>query len=121
MNFAKVLLLTETWLDTDINNVNINNYLFVSSPRIIGRGVGVGIYINNSVKYNVKAKSIDHILSGDNIDYILIKLTEHYVALCCMYCSPLTKQHDIIALLKNLKSCTNKSHFVAGGNLLLIC
>ena len=54
LKFPKVILLSETWLDANINLVNMHDYSFVSSPSRYGRGGGVGAYLHNSVQYCVK-------------------------------------------------------------------
>ena len=117
LKFPKLILLSETWLDANINLVNMQDYSFVSSPSRHGRGGSVGGYLNNSVQYFVMVKSCDR---GDNqaFDFIVIELIEYKVEICCMYCPPGSKSVDIFNVVEQLKSRINlKFQFIVGGDL----
>ena len=45
LNFPRVVFLSETWLSSDIDLINITNYSFTSSYGKNRRGGGVGIYV----------------------------------------------------------------------------
>ena len=113
--FPKVILLSETWLDPNINLVNIQDYSFVSSHGN-GRGGGVSVYLHNSVQYCVRVKSCDR---GDNqaFDFIVIELIEYKVGICYMYCPPGSKSVDIFNTVEKLKSRINsKFQFIVRGD-----
>ena len=48
LKFPKVFLLLETWLDANIDLVNLQDYSFVSS-HWHGRSGGARVYLHNSV------------------------------------------------------------------------
>ena len=48
LKFPKVFLLLETWLDANIDLVNLQDYSFVSS-HWHGRSGGASVYLHNSV------------------------------------------------------------------------
>ena len=112
----KALLLAETWLTTNSPLLNIDNYHFLSSPRVCGSGGGVAMYVHNSLQYIVKDRSCDHPIST-NIDYLLVELTKINITLCCIYCPPKTKLNDINRTLAQLKtnSCA-QSKLIIGGD-----
>ena len=94
-------MLTETWLTNTSLPHNIVNYSFLSSLRLKSRGDGVGMFVNNSLRYVIMDRSCDH-LPTNNIDYLLIKLQNTSITLCCMYCSPYTKLDHVIAQLEHV-------------------
>ena len=112
----KALLLTETWLTTNSPLLNIDNYHFLSSPRVCSSEGGVAMYVHNSLQYIVKDRSCDHPISK-NIDYLLVELTKSNITLCCIYCPPKTKLNDINRTLEQLKtnSCA-QSKLIIGGD-----
>jgi hypothetical protein len=61
LGFPKALLVSETWLDLNTTISAVTNCSFISSPRLSGRGGGVGIFISNSIQYSVTVKSSDSI------------------------------------------------------------
>ena len=88
LKYPKLIMLPETWLRMNSPFPNIDNYTFISSPRISNtHGSGVGIYIHKSLKFIIKSKSSDQ----DNrhyCDYIIIELYEPKLPLCSLYCFP---------------------------------
>ena len=112
----KELLQTETWLTTNSPLLNIDNYHFLSSPRVCDSGGGVAMYVHNSLQYIVKDRSCDHPIST-NIDYLLVELTKINITLCCIYYPSRTKLNDINRTLEQLKtnSCA-QSKLIIGGD-----
>ena len=84
LDLPKDVVITETWLTSDTSLTNITGYSFLSSPRTFGRGGGAGVYVYDSIKYCVKAKSCE--MNADcNIDYLLLELIENKLALYMLY------------------------------------
>jgi len=49
----EILAVTETWLDgSEPITPNIQGYNFISKPRALGRGGGVGIFINSDIHFH---------------------------------------------------------------------
>lgn len=116
LSYPKALMLTETWLRADGYLVSVHGYSFVSSPRVSGPGGGVGIYLHDTVHYQIISKSSNHNFTN-NIDYILITLSQFNVAICCMYCPPQTKLIDIMHAISALKEqVDHKFRFVVTGD-----
>ena len=88
LDYPKVLLITETWLNNDTGLLNIPNYTLLSSHRTTGHGGGVGAYVDDSVAYTIKCKSSDSSVRLNNIDYLMLVLGDYKLAICCMYCPP---------------------------------
>ena len=88
LNSPKALVVTETWLKADSFLANVLNYSFVSSYRVSGSRRSLGMYLHDIVYYQVINKSCNY---TNNIDYILIALSQFNVAICYMYCLPQTK------------------------------
>ena len=92
LNLPKVVLLSETWLNETNALADIANSSFIWSPRIFGRGEGVGAYISSNLRYHVIVKSsLDSVPLKTNIDFLLLELTSVNIALCCLYCPSKTK------------------------------
>ena len=95
---------------------NITGYFLLSSPRTFGRGGGVGVYVHDSIKYCVKAKSCE--MNADcSIDYLLLELIEHKLALCCMSCPPRSIVENIASTIESFKRLvSNKYNLIVGGD-----
>ena len=116
LNFPKVVLLSETWLSSDIDLINITNNSFISSYRKNRHGGGVGMHVHNDVKYCIKVRSCD-LNTISKIDYILLELLTFKIAVCCAYCPPGTKTDNIINLIEHIKGTVDpKSQIVFGGD-----
>ncbi len=112
----KVLMLTETWLTLDSALLEIPDYTFVSSPRLLSRGGGVGAYIHKSLPYVIKDTSCNTNFQCHNIDFLLIELLNN-ISICCIYCPPNSKVVDIIAVVEHMKSLLNsRSSLIIGGD-----
>jgi hypothetical protein len=113
-----ILALTETWMhNDDCSFINIPNYTFISSPRIIGQGGGVGIFINDCINYKTKIRSSDcKVTNSSNIDYILLELPDLKIGLCCLYCPPKSKLHEIIFILDYIKTCCKNLNLIVVGD-----
>jgi hypothetical protein len=108
LDFPKIVMLSETWINANSPPTDIDNYIFVSSPRsTTSMGGGVGIYVHNSITFSVKTRSCDQ-PNPLNIDYILIHLAKTNIFICCLYCPPKCKLQDIILLIESLRSLTNQ-------------
>ena len=79
--------------------------------------IHIRIYINIYIYINLY---IDGKFLNTKIDYILVELTEYSVALCCIYCPPLSKVQDIITVLEYLKLCCNTLNLVVHYNFNLL-
>lgn len=116
LGFPKVLLITETWLSPTSPLQNIANYHFVSSPRISGRGGGVGMYIHNSLQYNITYKSSNHPGQFKNIDYLLIELLHSNISLACIY-NPDKNLSNLISSIEHIKSLLHPAaRLIIGGD-----
>ncbi len=114
--FPKVICLSETWLSASLVLVSIPNYTFISSHRVLKRGGGVAMYLHNSIKFCLRAKSCNQVVQS-NIDYIIVELLQYNITLCCICCLPKTNVIDIITVIDKLKFQSNhKSHFVFAGD-----
>lgn len=80
LNVPNLLLLTETWLSLDSALLNIDS--FISSPRVVGRGGGVAIYVHNAIQWVTLYKSYEEI-AKNNIDVLNYWVTLQYV-ICIM-------------------------------------
>ena len=50
---ASIIALTETWLDSNLEStIHINGYTYLGKSRTGGRGGGVGLLINNNLKFH---------------------------------------------------------------------
>ena len=107
---AKIVVLSECWLNKFYCLINIPNCSFTLSSRISGcKGGGVGIYVHDSVKFFIKAKSCNNTnLDISNIDYLLVELLELKLAICGMYCPPKTPLNNVVSLMELLRLSVNK-------------
>ena len=110
LDWPKIVVLSECWLNTSYCLINIPNYSFILSSRISGcKGDGVGIYVHDSVKFFIKGKSCDNTnLDIFNIDYLLIELPELKLAICGMYSPPKTPLNNVVSLMELLRLSVNK-------------
>ena len=108
-------MLSEMWINDNSSLKNINNYTFVSSFRLTCIGGGVGFYVHNSLKFSIKNRSSDQ-LNFSNIDFILIHLIENNLLLCCLYCPPKCRLHDVILLIESLRSTSNHLPLIFGSD-----
>ena len=117
LSFPKIFMLSETWLAQNSFLESVENYSFISSPRTTNRWGGVGIYINNFVKYIIKENFADSTLNSNNKDYIVIKLIGNdNIALACMYC-PDKKLNNIVSIIEHIKSLLYPTTpLIIGGN-----
>ncbi len=117
LNFPKALLLSETWLTIDSPMLNICNYVFASSPRVTGRGGGVGIYLHDSIKYSMKVKSSVQPVVCHTVEYLAVELLDYKIMLCCMYCPPNSSLADIMAVITYFKTLLSKKFsLIIGGD-----
>ena len=56
LGFPKMFMLSETWLAQNFFLESVENYSFISSPRITNRWNCVGFYIHNFIQYIIEAK-----------------------------------------------------------------
>ena len=97
-------MLSKTWLSNFSPEQNLEGYTFLSSPRVLGRGGSVGIYVHSSFKFIIKDKSSNHDKHEHNIDYLLIQLIDNLdISFVCMYYPPNTKTVDIVSVIEHMK------------------
>ena len=104
-----IICITETWIKPLISGQykNLNGYKFVSNHRSVCKGGGVGIYVKNSLTFNV---CDDLTIMQEKIFesiFIDIKLSTGNVVCGTIYRSP---SNDLISndsFLKTLKKCHN--------------
>ena len=51
LHFPNGICISETWLKINEQIENLNNYFFISAPRIKGNGGGVGAYIRTDLSF----------------------------------------------------------------------
>ena len=82
--------LSETWLDTTSNNLySIPGYQFISKPRPIGSGGGVGIFLCDTYEYKKRCdlESMNCVLESVFVE-IVQPNNEKNVILGCLYKPP---------------------------------
>ncbi len=116
LGLPKILLITETWLSPVSPVQNIINYHFVSSPRMSGRGGGVGMYIHNSLQFISKYNSSNQPGQFKNIDYLLIELPHSKISLACIY-NPDKNLTNLISCIEHIKSLLHPTtRLIIGGD-----
>ena len=116
LGLPKVIMITETWLTSDTSLTNITGYSIMSSPRTFGRGGGAEVYVHDSIKYRVKAKSCE-INADCYIAYLLLELIEYKLALCFIYCPPRSTVENIASTIESFKRLvSNKYNLIVGGD-----
>lgn len=113
------ICVTETWLKAHNENFfPIPGYNFVSNSRPVKVGGGVGIYLDESCRYNVLQ---DVTIMSDIIECIFVELyieNAKNVLIGCVYRPPSAKIYEfnsqLCKIFSNKCFAKNKSLFVAG-------
>ena len=111
LDFPKIVMISETWINDNSLRTNVNNYTFVSSPRSTGIGGDVDFYVHNSIEFSIKNRSSDQ-PNSSNIDLSKIHLIKNNLLLCCHYC----RLHDVILLIESVRSTSNHLRLIFGGD-----
>lgn len=97
-----IIGVSETWLykGVDLRNVQIPGYHFVRQDRI-GRGGGVGLYINSSFEYTVVTNDLT---KNKNFEQIWVKITLQKISFIfgCVYRPPSFKFSDFVVNFDNV-------------------
>ena len=107
-NKVNVALLCETWLRSETTNlINLSTYTYISKERKGKKGGGVGILVDNDLKFKnrpdleIKSETLEHVV-------IELKCDKDALLIASCYCAPNTDQKDFLTtygeLLIKLKS-----------------
>ena len=88
LHFPNVIYISETWLEINEHIENLNNYFFISAPRINRNGGGVGAYIRNDLRFQINFKLYNDLNAYNDIDFLLFFLIDQNINLAVMYCPP---------------------------------
>ena len=97
-----IILLAETWLTkTSEKKAKLDGYEYFGQTRKNKKGGGVGIFVNNSLKYQVRT---DLTLNKENFESISIeiKTTTANIIVSSIYRPPNTNQKDFVDHLSSL-------------------
>ena len=113
-----IIAITETWLqDGDEMYLAIPNYNFVSSPRPVGRGGGVGIYLEDNLDFSEVSYVKQLFNTHESISVEISRINGTNIIVTCLYRPPDTNAEqfntEFELLLSSLK-VKNKMFILAG-------
>jgi len=113
------IAVTETWLTTENQDYfQLPNYSFVSKTRQSKLGGGIGLYIVNSFKYNIRENLCRMLPFIECLFVEILQPTGTNIIIGCVYRPPNTDldlfNSEILTLLNILQKEKNKLIFIAG-------
>ena len=110
----KIIAVSEIWCVADKDCYNLPGYSFEINPRRHGRGGGVGLYIHESLKYDVLN---NYEISTAESLWVEVKFGKTVYLVGVLYRPPNTKEEDFINSLEStISSLSNKYNgcFIVG-------